>query len=123
MSVSEPLQKLAQALFQVAWADDVVSPAEVHALTEVLRRLGLPLSEVLCLLDQNLTDRPQGPPVPLDQILGDRGHQLVALEALMRVCFADGVLQPAEVGYMEGLVIRMGIQADELESLRQKVLQ
>ncbi|MCA9793806.1 MAG: TerB family tellurite resistance protein [Candidatus Eremiobacteraeota bacterium] len=119
--MSESLQAVIRALFQVAWADQVVSPVEVNALTNILRHFGLSLPEVICLLDQNLAEPPEGAPVPLDQYFDDRETRMLALQSLMTVCFADGVLQPEEAGYIEGLVVRMGLGAAELEEVRQKV--
>ena len=119
--MSESLQAVIRALFQVAWADQVVSPVEGNALTNILRHFGLSLPEVICLLDQNLAEPPEGAPVPLDQYFDDRETRMLALQSLMTVCFADGVLQPEEAGYIEGLVVRMGLGAAELEEVRQKV--
>ncbi|MGE0490160.1 MAG: hypothetical protein AB7S38_13215 [Vulcanimicrobiota bacterium] len=119
--MSESLQAVIRALFQVAWADQVVSPVEVHALTNILRHFGLALPEVICLLDENLAEPPQGAPIPLDQYFDDREAHLLALQSLLTVCYADGVLQPEEAGYIEGLVVRMGLSAAELEQVRQKV--
>ena len=119
--MSESLQAVIRALFQVAWADQVVSPVEVNALTNILRHFGLSLPEVICLLDQKLAEPPEGAPVPLDQYFDDRETRMLALQSLMTVCFADGVLQPEEAGYIEGLVVRMGLGAAELEEVRQKV--
>ena len=119
---SGALDKFIKALFQVAWLDDVISPGEVQALSTTLRRLGLPLPEVICLMDQHLCEKPQGEPVKPDELFGDRSTQMEALQSLMNVCMADGALQPEEMGYLEGLIIRMGVTRSELETLRKNAM-
>lgn len=121
--MSNSTHGLVQALFHMVWADDVVSPEEVEALTTVLRQLGFPLSEVICLLDKNLSEPPEdGPPLMLDQLFENREDQKIALQALMTICFSTGSIGPEQVGYIEGLVMRMGLSAEELESLRQAAM-
>lgn len=113
-----PHSALIKALFQVVWVDDVVSPDEAKALADVLRRLGLSPPEIICLLDENLSQRPDDEPIYLDEVFTDRASQMAALQALMTVCFSDGGIKPEQVGYIEGLVVRMGLDAAELETLR-----
>lgn len=112
-----------KALFQVAWLDDVISPGEVHALSTTLKRLGLPLPEIICLMDQNLTEKPEGEPMKPDELFGDRAVQMEALQSLMNICMADGSIQAEEMGYLEGLIIRMGVTQSELETLRRNAEQ
>jgi hypothetical protein len=103
----------------MAWADDVVSPEEVQALTAILRQLGFSLAEVICLLDENLSKRPEDqPPISLDNLFPSREDQKKALLALMTICFSTGSIGPEQMGYIEGLVVRMGLTAEELEELR-----
>jgi hypothetical protein len=112
---------LEQALFQMVWADDIVSPEEVRALFVVLREMGYSLPEVICLLDQNLSEPPEeSPPLMLDHLFENRDDQKRALQALMTICFSTGSIGPEQIGYIEGLVVRMGLTADELDDLRQK---
>ena len=118
--MNSPLRRFIQVLFQVAWADDVISPDEVQALHRTLRQLGLTPPEIICLMDRNLTEKPLDPPEPLDQIFEDREVQMEALQSVMNLCLADGVLQPEELGYLEGLVLRMGLTAQELDAMRVK---
>ena len=114
---------LEQALFQMVWADDVVSPEEVSALFVILREMGYSLSEVICLLDQNLTEPPEeSPPLMLDHLFESREDQKKALQALMTICFSTGSIDPEQIGYIEGLVVRMGLTAQELDELRQKAM-
>jgi hypothetical protein len=111
---------LVQALFQMVWADDIVSPEEVSALSVVLRQLGYSLPEVICLLDENLSEPPaEAPPLMLDHLFETRDEQKQALQALMTICFSTGSIDPEQIGYIEGLVVRMGLTAEELEVLRQ----
>lgn len=115
---------LVQALFQMAWADDIVTPEEVEALTTVLRKLGFSLSQVICLLDQNLSEPPsESAPLVLENLFENREDQKTALQHLMTVCFSTGSIDPEQVGYIEGLVVRMGLGAEELEELRQRAVE
>lgn len=112
------LQGSIKVLFQMVWADGVVSPNEVQAMIGILRRLGIPHPQIICLLDSNLTEKPTEPPVPLDQIFQDRDLQMEALKSVMTICMADGQMQPEILGYVEGTIIRMGVTAAELEEIR-----
>ncbi|MGE0490077.1 MAG: hypothetical protein AB7S38_12795 [Vulcanimicrobiota bacterium] len=116
------LQGFVKILFQMVWADDVVTPNEVKAVTGVLRQLGLTHPQIVCMLDANLTEKPTDPPVPLDEIFEDRNFQLEALKSVMKICLADGRLQPEVQGYIEGTIIRMGVTASELEAIRQETM-
>jgi hypothetical protein len=92
-------------------------------MLSILRRLGLSHPQILCLMDQNLTEQPTEPPVPLDQIFQERAHQLEALKSVMTICMADGQMQPEILGYLEGTIIRMGITAAELEAIRRAAME
>ncbi len=116
------LEGFIRVLFQMVWADDVVTPNEVQAVMGILRQLGLSHPDILCLLDRNLTEKPSEPPVPLDQIFQDRELQMEALRSVMTVCLADGQLQPEVLGYIEGTIIRMGVTAAELEEIRHQAV-
>jgi hypothetical protein len=107
-----------KVIFQMVWADGVVSPNEVTAVIDILRRMGIPHPQMICLMDQHLTEKPTDPPVPLDQIFQDRNLQLEALKSVMKICLADGQMQPEILGYLEGTIIRMGITAPELDAIR-----
>lgn len=116
-------QGLVQALFDLVWADNIVSPEEVNAMTTILRKLGFSLAEVICLLDQNLMEPPKDrEPVKLEEIFASREEQNSALEALMTVCFSTGSIDPEQMGYIEGLIVRMGLSVAELEELRKQVV-
>jgi hypothetical protein len=112
-------EELVRALFQLVWADDVVSPNEVHVLTTVLLRLGFSLPEVICLLDANLAaPPPKRTALPLDQLFAHARPGEEELKLLLAICFSEGAIQPEQVGYIEGLILRLGLSAEELESLR-----
>jgi hypothetical protein len=114
---------LVQALFQMVWSDNIVSPEEVSALTVVLRKMRYSLPEVICLLDENLSEPPEeAPPLMLDHLFETREEQKKALEALMTICFSTGSIGPEQIGFIEGLVVRMGLTAQELEQLRQNAM-
>lgn len=120
--MSRELKSFIQILFQMVWADGVVTSNEVASLLETLQKLGLSHPEVICLLDQNLTEKPTASPPPIHEIFPDKGRQMQALTTVMRVCLADGKLQPEVLGYLEGNIIRMGVSAEELESIRKAAL-
>ena len=116
-------EALVKGLFQLVWADDVVSPNEVHALTAVLLRLGFSLPEVICLLDGNLAAPPPNRTnLPLDQIFANHRPSEEELKLLLAICFSEGTIQPAQIGYIEGLILRLGLSAEDLERLRADAL-
>lgn len=117
------VDQLVQALFQVAWADGEVTAEEVTALTHMLRGLGLSLSQTICLLDQHLTERPDGELVDLRALFSDRQEQLEVVQALVTLSFADGRLAPEEMGYLEYLITQVGITGEELEVMRAKAVE
>ena len=122
--MAEPTNGLLRALFHMVWADDIVSPEEVAALNVILRKFGYPLSEIICIFDQNLSEPPEDrSPVRLEELFESREDQKKALQALMTVCFSTGGIDPEQVGYIEGLVVRMGLSAQELEELRQQAME
>lgn len=115
---------MVRGLFQLVWADDVVSPNEVSALTHVLLRLGFSLSEVICLLDANLAAPPPArTALPLDQLFASRRPSEDELKLLLAVCFSEGTIQPEQIGYIEGLILRLGLRASDLERLRDEAMQ
>lgn len=110
---------LVAALFQLVWADDVVSPREVQALSAVLTRLGFTPPEVICLLDTHLAAPPPTKTnLPLNQIFTSRPPSREELKLLLTICFSEGSIQPEQIGYIEGLILRLGLSAVDLESLR-----
>ena len=114
---------LIKALFHMVWADNVVSPEEVEVLTSLLREFGFSLPEVICLLDERLAEPPEDwSPVKLEDWFENREDQKKALSALMKVCFSTGKIDAEQVGYIEGLVVRMGLSAQELEELRKQAM-
>lgn len=117
-------EELVRGLFHLVWADDVVSPAEVQALTTILLRLGYSLPEVICLLDGNLAAPPAArTDLPLDQIFAHKRPSSDELRMLLAICFSEGTIAPEQIGYIEGLILRLGLRADELEQLRQEALE
>lgn len=122
-SMGDSTHGLIKALFHMVWADGVVSPEEVETLTSILRQFGFSLPEIICLLDEKLSEPPKDlSPVKLEEWFENREDQKRALLALMRVCFSTGNIDPEQVGYIEGLVMRMGLSVQELEELRQQAM-
>lgn len=112
-------ESLVKGLFQLVWADDVVSPNEVEALTAILLRLGYSLSETICLLDSNLAAPPPSKTdKPLDQLFGPDLPTREELKFLLMIGFSEGSIGPEQLGYIEGLILRMGLTATELDQLR-----
>ncbi len=123
MSSANQHKELITALFHLVWADDIVTPNEVAALSVVLRKLGLSLPEVICLMDQNLAaPPPQQTALPLDQLFAHRRPSEDDLRLLLSICFSDGSIQPEQIGYIEGLILRLGLTSHELEQLRTEAI-
>lgn len=106
-------------LFRLAWADGQVKQAEVDLIGALLEKQGLPLSRRLTLMDQGLSAPPaetafQAPSGDLDRE--------AAMEALVRLCFADGQPQPGELKILGDLALRWGVSADQLDRMRAQVL-
>lgn len=116
--------ELVEGLFQLVWADDVVSPNEVQALTAVLLHLGFSLPEVICLLDSHLAAPPPArTSLPLDQLFSHRLPNEEELKLLLAVCFSEGSIGPEQIGYIEGLILRLGLSAEDLERLRWQAME
>ena len=109
--------QLAQMLFRLAWADGVVKPAEVDLIADLLKQKGLGLAQRLALMDQGLSHPPGS--VAMEASMSEH-ERLQCMEALVKVCFADGHPQPAELTLLGDLALRWGISANQLEQLRRK---
>lgn len=117
-------EELVKGLFHLVSADDVVSPSEAQALAAVLGRLGFSLPEVICLLDGNLAPPPAfRTELPLDQLFAHRRPTEEELKLLLAVCFSEGAIQPEQIGYIEGLILRLGLPAQDLDRLRHEARQ
>lgn len=112
-------ESLVKGLFQLIWADDVVTPNEVEALVTVLTHLGYSLPETICLLDAQLAAPPPSKTdLPLDQLFGPNLPSREELKLLLMIGFSEGSIGPEQLGYIEGLILRMGLTSAELEELR-----
>lgn len=112
-------ESLVKSLFQLVWADDAVSAQEVHALKTVLLRLGYSLSETICLLDGYLSPASASRcKRPLEETFGPDLPTPQELKYLLMICFSEGSIGPEHLGYIEGLILRLGLSAAELEKLR-----
>ena len=112
------LEEIAQLLFQLAWADGQVQSREVEMISSLLEQLGMPLGQRLALMDEALTQPP--PPTPLPE----RSQQAaLAMQCLVRLCFADHQAHPEELALLAQLAARWGISADQLEQYRLQALQ
>ncbi len=109
--------QLAQMLFRLAWADGVVKPSEVDLIGDLLEQKGVGLAQRLAWMDHGLSQPPSS--VSMDAPMSEH-DRLQCMEALVKVCFADGQPQPAELSLLGDLAVRWGISANQLELLRRK---
>ncbi|MBN9414248.1 MAG: TerB family tellurite resistance protein [Candidatus Eremiobacteraeota bacterium] len=109
--------QLAQMLFRLAWADGVVKQSEVDLIADLLTQKGIGLAQRLALMDQGLSHPPGS--VSLEAPMSEH-ERLQCMDALVKVCFADGHPQPAELTLLGDLALRWGISANQLEQLRRK---
>lgn len=109
--------QLAQMLFRLAWADGVVKPSEVDLIADLLEQKGIGLAQRLAWMDQGLSHPPSS--VSMDAPMSEH-DRLQCMEALVKVCFADGHPQPAELSLLGDLAVRWGISANQLELMRRK---
>lgn len=109
--------QLAQMLFRLAWADGVVKASEVDLIADLLEQKGVGLAQRLAWMDQGLSQPPAS--VSMDAPMSEH-ERMQCMEALVKVCFADGHPQPAELNLLGDLAVRWGISANQLELLRRK---
>jgi uncharacterized tellurite resistance protein B-like protein len=109
--------QLAQMLFRLAWADGVIKASEVDLISNLLAQKGVGLAQRLAWMDQGLSEPPVG--VALEAPMSEH-ERLQCMEALVKVCFADGHPQAAELTLLGDLALRWGISANQLEQLRRK---
>lgn len=109
--------QLAQMLFRLAWADGQVKPCEVDLISQLLQQRGVALAQRLAWMDQGLSQPPAS--VSMDAPMSEH-ERLECMEALVKLCFADGSAQPGEMSLLGDLAVRWGISANQLELLRRK---
>ncbi len=75
------------------------------------------------MLDSQLAAPPASrTALPLDQLFAHQRPGEDELKLLLAICFSEGTIQPEQVGYIEGLILRLGLTADDLERLRREAL-
>ena len=109
--------QMAQMLFRLAWADGQIKQSEVDLIAQLLEQRGVGLAQRLAWMDQGLSVAPSS--VSLDAPMSEH-DRLECMEALVKVCFADGHPQASELALLGDLAVRWGISANQLEQLRRK---
>ncbi|MBS2035587.1 TerB family tellurite resistance protein [bacterium] len=109
--------QVAQMLFRLAWADGQVKASEVDIIADLLEKRGVGLAQRLAWMDQGLSQPPSS--ISMEAVMSEH-ERLECMEALVKLCFADGQSQPAELSLLGDLAVRWGISANQLEMLRRK---
>ncbi len=109
--------QLAQLLFRLAWADGQVKPCEVELISSLLQQRGVALAQRLAWMDQGLSQPPTS--ISMEAPMSEQ-QRLECMEALVKLCFADGQAQGPETVLLGDLALRWGVTADQLELLRRK---
>ncbi len=116
------LREAGQLLFQMAWADGQVQQNEIDLISNLLKSLGLPLSERLPLMDGHLARPSQtgGKGLAESSQASLSLSRPTLMELLVRVCFADMQAGTNEIALLGELAVRWGISANQLEQFRLK---
>lgn len=109
--------EVARVLFQLAWADGEIQDSEVHAISLLLERIGIPLAERVATMDRGLSE-PGAEAPPCENTLQDRELRRHVLGMLIELAFADQTTHPDEIRMLGDLAVRWGFSAEELEELR-----
>ena len=105
-----------QLLIAAAWIDGRMDPAEARLLEQILGRSGASAESVAAAL--------AGPAPDLGTLLekipqGQPRREVMA--EVLRMCFADDVLELEEFDLIDRVARQLGLSEDELETLRQEV--
>lgn len=114
--VPEQAKEIADALYQLAWADGEVNQREVDVISALLERLGLPLVERLASMDRALSQPPGLSAGGVE--LECAAQRERAMQSLVTLCFADGNLHPEELRLIGDLALAWGIRAEQLDAMR-----
>lgn len=112
-------REVIKGLIQIVWADGKVDDRERIILGEMLAELGLDykdLTEVGQMM-QEATEPPD-----LETILeGTQAEKEDLMRLMLALATTKGTLNPSELRYINAVAKRLGIDADQLEELKQEV--
>lgn len=114
-------RQILRALINMAWADGEVVPEESSMIARFADELGVSLIDKIQSLDAGLSGQGQQIEADLESVLPDHASRLEAIEMLVSLSFADGRLDDNEMKYLGTLAVKLGIGADELDQIRQRV--
>ncbi len=117
--MDERQKNILGALIQMAWADGKITPEETQMISSFADRLGISLVDRISELASGLSQRREEQEIELEKVLPDHASRLEAMQMLVSLSFADGSLDSGEMDYLGRLALRLGIQAHELEQMRQ----
>ncbi|MGE0495883.1 MAG: DUF533 domain-containing protein [Vulcanimicrobiota bacterium] len=119
--VDDRQRQILRALINMAWADGEVVPEESSMIARFADELGVSLIDKIQSLDAGLSGSGQQIEADLESVLPDHASRLEAIEMLVSLSFADGHLDDGEMKYLGTLAVKLGIGADELDQIRQRV--
>ena len=109
-----------KSLAEMAWADGEVTPEERAMLFTVCLQMGATEEEMDDL--REVLGRPDGSSSDLSSALPDKASRLNVMRILLTMSFVDGALAFAEYDLIEKKAQELGIDAEEMETLRQEAL-
>lgn len=112
-------REVIKGLIQIVWADGNVDDRERIILGEMLAELGLDykdLTEVGQMM-QEATEPPN-----LDAIeVGSEAEKHDLMRVMLALATTKGVLNPPELRYINAVAKRLGIESEQLESLKKEI--
>ncbi|MFA5504216.1 MAG: hypothetical protein WC423_02245 [Vulcanimicrobiota bacterium] len=115
-------QVILRALSEMARADGKVTDEEKALLLDTCLQIGASPEETEELKDLLGSSEASGSPVDLKCALPDHASRLKVMKILMTLSFIDGTLDFAEFKVIESKAKELGVNPDELESLRLEAL-
>lgn len=112
-------KEIMKSLAGIAWADGEVTDNERALLFTVCLQMGASEEEVEEL--QEVLGKPQNAPTSLEDlksVLPDKQSRLNVMRVLLTMSMMDGVLSFSEFELIEKTSAELGIDSEELETLR-----
>lgn len=102
-------------LLATAWADGVVAPDEATFLRRILANGQVSAEQIEGYLSRR--------PITLEQALGgaEASEPEELMREVLRMCFADGVLEIEEFDLIDRVARHLGLTSDQLEGMRQQL--